>query len=325
MAVADPAVLVTSSVQTPRVSFWQKQSTQAYLAFIAFLAPMMIGLTIFTYVPIVWGFLLSLSDARNSITVGNWVGLQNYSDMIRDAQFRRALGTILIFAAFIVPLTTVFALALAMLVNAMTHGRGIFRTIFFIPTAVSYVVASLVWKTSIFSGIASGFGNTVVYWLHGNDPNAPLYNFVVDHTWWVLVSVRLWLQVGFYMIILIAALQNVPRDLYEAAYVDGGRPGWTTFRTITLPLLRNAVVAVVVLNLIAAFQAFDEFYNILSSGLGASGNLSIARPPLVYIYQIAIGQQDYGRGSAAGFILTAIILVITVVQGRLFGFGRTSD
>ena len=325
MAIAQPSAESTTSVRVPRVSFWQRSSTQAQLSFWVFVGPILIGLTIFTFIPIVWGFLISVSDARNSVTIGNWVGFDNYRYMIGNSEFRRSLVTILIFTAFIVPLTTLFALALAMLVNALRFGRGVFRTIFFIPTAVSYVVASLIWKTSIFSGIAPGFANTVVYWLSGSDPNAPIYDWVSDFTWWVLVSVRLWLQVGFYMIILIAALQNIPRDLYEAAYVDGGRPGWTTFRTITLPLLRNAVVAVVVLNLIGAFQAFDEFYNILSGGLASSANLNLARTPLIYTYQIAIGNQDYGRGAAAGFILTAIIIVVTVVQGRLFGFGRTND
>ncbi len=327
MAIAQPPgdVNLNLKVEVPKVSFWQKSSTQAQLAFWVFVGPIVIGLMIFTFIPIVWGFLISLSDARNSVSVGNWIGFENYRYMIGNDQFRRSLKTILIFTAFIVPLTTIFALALAMLVNALTLGRGIFRTIFFIPTAVSYVVASLIWKTSIFTGVPSGFANTIVYWLSGSDPTSPVYNWVIEYTWFVLVSVRLWLQVGFYMIILIAALQNIPRDLYEAAYVDGGRPGWTTFRTITLPLLRNAVVAVVVLNLIGAFQAFDEFYNILSGGLASSANLSIARTPLIYTYQIAIGQQDYGRGAAAGFILTAIIIAVTVVQGRLFGFGRASD
>jgi multiple sugar transport system permease protein len=116
-------------------------------------------------------------------------------------------------------------------------------------------------------------------------------------------------------------LQEIDRSLYEAAWVDGARPGWTTFWTITFPLLRNTAVAVLLLNFIAAFQAYDEFVNILSAA-GSTGNLSLARPPLVYLRQVAIDQQDYGRGSAGALILTAIIIFVTLVQGRLFGFGR---
>jgi multiple sugar transport system permease protein len=139
----------------------------------------------------------------------------------------------------------------------------------------------------------------------------------------VLVTVRLWLQVGFYMILFLAGLQEIPRSLYEAAYVDGASSGWTTFRNITWPLLRNTTVAVVLLNLIAAFQAFDEFFNILTGGGFASSNINLARPPLIYLYQVSIRDQDFGRGSAGAFILAAIIIVVSVVQGRIAGFGQS--
>jgi len=125
------------------------------------------------------------------------------------------------------------------------------------------------------------------------------------------------------MIIFIAGLQEIDQTLYEAAQVDGARLGWRTFWTITFPLLRNTSIAVLMLNFIAAFQAFDEFVNILG-GVASAGNISLARPPLVYLYQVAIGQQDYGRGSAGALILTAIIIAVTLIQGRLFGFGRKS-
>ena len=134
--------------------------------------------------------------------------------------------------------------------------------------------------------------------------------------WLVLVSVRLWLQVGFYMIIFIAGLQEIPATLYEAASVDGARPGWQMLRYITLPQLRATTVSVLLLNLIAAFQAFDEFYNILGGGGASVGNIGLARPPLVYLYSLALSNQDFGRGAAGGFILTAMIIAITLpIQG----------
>jgi multiple sugar transport system permease protein len=88
-------------------------------------------------------------------------------------------------------------------------------------------------------------------------------------------------------------------------------------------LLRNTSIAVLMLNFIAAFQAFDEFMNILG-GVGSVGNINLARPPLVYLYQVAFQQQDYGRGSAGALILTGIIIAVTIVQGKLFGFGSRS-
>jgi multiple sugar transport system permease protein len=178
---------------------------------------------------------------------------------------------------------------------------------------------------SIFNGIPSGVANIILYewfgverpvnWIASADP--PWY-------WLVLVTVRLWLQVGFYMILFLAALQEIPRDLYEAAFVDGARRGWMTFRHITFPLLRNTSVAVLLLNFIAAFQAFDEFYNILGGTAASQGNRALARPPLVYLQQVGLTDQNYGLASAGAFILVAIIIAVTLIQGRIFGFGRST-
>lgn len=307
--------------------FWKQRKWEAMIAFWVFMAPMLIGLVLFTFVPIVWGFLISLSDARNTVSISDFVGLDNYADILRDDQFRRSLRTIIIFTIFIVPLTFVISLGLAMLVNAIGFGRAFFRTAFFIPTAISYVIASLVWRMGIFNGLFYGVANMVLYewfgyedvisWISPRPDDPPYY-------WIVLVTVRLWLQVGFYMIIFIAGLQEIPRDLYEAAYVDGARTGWRTFRDITLPLLRNTSIAVLLLNFIAAFQAFDEFYNVFGSTGASAGNLSQARPPLIYLYQVGITNQNYGIASAGAFILTALIVIVTLIQGRIFGFGRST-
>ncbi|MGN6031882.1 MAG: carbohydrate ABC transporter permease [Thermomicrobiales bacterium] len=315
------AVEIPGTIREVSVPWWKQTRWEAAIAFCVFVAPMVIGLGIFTFLPIVWGLLISFSEARNTISIGNWVGLQNYRDVLSDPQFIRSLRTILIFAVFIVPLTFFFSLFLAMLVNSVGFGKAFFRSVFFIPTAISYVVASVIWKMGIFSGVPSGFANMVLYWMGSNNVIAWIGETNPPYYWLVLVSVRLWLQVGFYMIVFIAGLQEIDQSLYEAAYVDGGKPGWTTFWTITFPLLRNTSIAVLLLNFIAAFQAYDEFVNILS-GAGTTANLSLARPPLVYLRQVALDQQDYGRGSAGAFILTAIIIVITLVQGRIFGFGR---
>ncbi len=322
------SVRATETGAGKNAPFWKQRKWEATIAFWVFMSPMLLGLGLFTFTPIVWGFLLSLSEARNSVSISEFVGLRNYTDILGDREFRRSLRTILIFTAFIVPLTFAFSLGLAMLVNGVAGPiRPFFRTIFFIPTAISYVIASLVWKLSIFTGTAYGIANLVLYewfgvekiysWISPPGGDLPWY-------WLVLVTVRLWLQVGFYMIIFIAGLQEIPRDLYEAAYVDGARPGWTTFRTITLPMLRNTSIAVLLLNFIAAFQAFDEFFNIFGSTGASAGNLSLARPPLVYLFQIGLRDQNFGLASAGAFILTAIIIFVTLVQGRIFGFGRST-
>ena len=308
-------------IHTATVPWYRKTKWEATFAFLIFIAPMVLGLAVFTFVPIIWGTLISFSEARNTVSIGDWVGLGNYRAVLGDPNFRESLRTIIIFAIFIVPLTFFFSLLLAVLVHSVGFGKAFFRSVFFIPTAISYVVASVIWKMGIFSGVPSGFANMLIYWFGSEDVIAWIGETNPPWYWLVLVTVRLWLQAGFYMILFLAALQEIDQSLYEAAYVDGGKPGWRTFWTITFPLLRNTSIAVLLLNFIAAFQAFDEFINILS-GAGSSANLSLARPPLVYLYQVAIAQQDYGRGSAGALILTALIVIVTLLQGRIFGFGR---
>ena len=289
--------------------------------FWVFVGPFVLGLTAFVLVPIVWSIVLSLYEARNTVSPTEFVGLRNYRDMLGDPAFRSSLVTFVAFAAFIVPLTFACSLALALLVNNARAAKTLFRSVFFLPVTCSYVVASLVWKMSIFNGVRFGLANTVLralgfegrQWL--SRPHPPLY-------WVVIVTERLWLQVGFYMLLFLAGLQRVPRDLYEAASVDGAKRGWQTFRYITFPQLRATSAAVLVLLLISAFQAFDEFYNLLVSA-GLSSYPPYARPPLVYLYFVALGrQQDFGHGSAGAVILTAIIAIFTLAQGRLLGFGK---
>jgi multiple sugar transport system permease protein len=286
------------------------------LTFWLFVGPFVVGMAIFVYAPIVWGLVLSFFEAQNTVTPTEFVGVRNYADMLGDPAFRESLVTFSIFAAFIVPVTTAIALGLAMLLHRIRFLQGFFRSVLFLPAACSYVVACLIWKLSIFNGVRFGLANTVlslfdienVNWLGTVDP--PLY-------WLVLVTVRLWLQLGFYTILFLAGLQRINTEMYEAAYVDGAKPGWQIFRNITLPSLRATTVAVVLLNIIAAFQAFDEFYNLM--GIKSP----LVRPPLMYLYTTALGaEQDFGRGTAGAFILSALIIVVTLVQSRITRFSR---
>ncbi|WP_308282929.1 carbohydrate ABC transporter permease [Pseudonocardia nigra] len=278
------------------------------------MGPFLTGLVVFVYLPIAWSFVLSFNRAQNTVTPSEFVGFQNYVDLLTPGPFLDSLLTFTIFAAIIVPLTFVMSLLLAVLLNQVKVARAFFRSAFFLPTACSYVVASLIWKLSIFNGVRFGLANQVLS-LFGIENVAWLSSVNPPWYWLVLATVRLWLQLGFYIILFLAGLQRISPELYEAAFVDGAKPGWQTFRYITLPQLRTTSVAVLLLNLIAAYQAFDEFYNLL-------GNSSLARPPLVYLYYTAQGNQDYGHGSAGAMILAVLIVLVTLIQGRIYGFGR---
>ncbi|CAM5676236.1 sugar ABC transporter permease [Streptomyces tanashiensis] len=300
----------------------RRADLRSWGAFALLTAPMLIGLGVFKYIAIGWSFLLSLSDAQGTIALGHWVGLDNYRQLLGDAVFRNSLSKILLFTLFIVPITFAASLGLALLVNRIRRGRAVLRTAFLIPAAVSYVAASLVWKMSLFSGMPAGianmiggwFGMEAVPWLQAGDP--PLY-------WIALVTLRLWLQVGFYMVLFLAGLQAIPKEVYEAAALDGAT-GLRLLRRITLPMLRNTSVAVLMLMFIAAFQAFDEFYNLFGGGMSGSGTAPV-KTPMMYLHDTAMGAQNYGLGSAGSFVLTALIVGVTLIQGRITGFGKSEE
>ncbi len=286
--------------------------------FPVFVGPFALGLLVFVYIPILWSAWLSLHEAHQTLTPTRFVGFDNYAQLLGDPLFRDSLLVFAAFAVFIVPLTYVCSLGLALLLNGLRWGQAFFRSVFFIPTAVSYVVAALVWRFGFFSGTRFGllnsliraFGGDAVNWLGGGDN---LY-------WIALITVRLWLQTGFYMILFIAGLQRIPPETYEAAALDGAY-GWRMLRHITLPQLRATSAAVIMLLLIGAFQAFDEFYNML----GSIGSYPpYGRPPLVHLYLIALGngQQDLGVGGAGTMILASIIVVFGLLQNWVLGRQR---
>lgn len=285
------------------------------LWFLVFVAPFFVGLTIFVYVPVAWSAYLSFFEARNTITPTKFVGWDNYRYLLHDQLFLDSLKVFVVFALFIVPLTYVCSLGLALLLDKPKWGQMFFRSVFFIPAAVSYVVAAIVWRLVFFNNARFGMLNSLIRSLGGEPVN---WLGGGDGLYWVaLVSVRLWLQVGFYMILLIAGLQRIPEDTYEAAALDGAT-GWRKLWYITLPQLRATSVAVIMLLLINAFQAFDEFYNML----GSIGSYPpYARPPLVHLYLISFGggQQDLGIGGAGTMILAAIIVLFSLAQNWALG------
>ncbi len=318
---------VQSTAPPPAMSKASKRrERQNALTFWLFVGPLMLGLALFVYIPVIWGFILSFFEARNTVTPTEFVGVTNYVELFNDPRFIDSLVMITKYSIFIVPVTFGLSLGLALMVNSVSpRFQGVFRTAFFIPVACSYVVASVVWKMSIFNGLPSGFANNILWVLFGADPVAWINTTQPPLYWIVLVTVRLWLQTGFYMIIFLAGLQEIPASLYEAASVDGAERGWKTFRHITLPMLRNTSISVLLLLFIEAFQAFDEFRNILGGSGGSSisgGTQILARPPLVYLYTVAFQDQNYGRGAAGAFIVAALIVIITILQGRVLGFGR---
>lgn len=310
-------------MRTGRGTLWQRVRgfQNRNLWYGAFFLPFLVGLLIFVYVPIIWSTYLSFFDARGTVTPTRFVGISNYAYLLGDPMFRNSLVVFIIFAVIIVPLTYASSLGLALLLQRARWAQAFFRSVFFIPTAVSYVVAAMVWRLSLFNGSRFGMANSILRSLGGEN-----VLWLSGANWWywpVVVSLRIWLQSGFYMILLIAGLNRISTDTYEAAAIDGAS-GWRLLRFITLPQLRTTTVAVLMLLLIGAFQAFDEFYNLFGT---VTGYPPYARPPLVHVYLISVGgnQQDLGLGGAATVIITALIVIFGLAQNWLVGRADRAD
>jgi multiple sugar transport system permease protein len=251
-------------------------------------------------------FYYSLTD-WSGLGAETYIGLDNYDELLHDAAFGRSLKVTAVYTAAFVPLLVVFSLAFALLVNQRLRFNGFFRSMFFLPFMLSLVVSSLIWsfmldeRAGLLNLVLERFGMEPQAWL-GSTTLAP----------WAIVMVTLWQAVGYNMIIFLAGLQDIPRDYYEAARVDGAG-AWTRFRTITLPLLRPTMVFVLVIALIGAIQLFDPIF-VMTQG----GPANATTTAVYYIYDNAFQGLRFGYASAASVVLFAILLITTVVLMRVF-------
>lgn len=268
-----------------------------------FLFPNMLIFGMFTVWPALNGFNMSMYASSNGRTFKP-VGLGNYTTILTDAQFWSVARNTVVYAIAFVLLSTVLGIGLAVLIEAQKRFKVFFRSAFFIPVLISPVVVGLVWGWMLER--KSGAVNTWLSWLGvGEIP------WLVDSTWAMvaIVAVGIWMQVGFYMLILLAGLQSIDPTLYEAARMDGAS-AWTQFRSITLPMLQPSIVVVVVLATIHGFQSFDFIYTLTGGGPVGATMLIVQ-----YIYENGFQSPiRYGIASAGGVLLFLVVFVITIIN-----------
>lgn len=272
-----------------------------------FSLPAVLLLTAFIVVPFVLAGYFSLTNRRLlSPLPTRFVGLGNFRDVLTDNRFHRALINNVIFVLVIVPLQTALALGLAMLVNTRLRGRVIFRTIYFMPVVTVMAAAATIWVLLLNpSGLVNAVLESVTFGAFRPD--------WLQSTTWALPAVMLvsiWQGTGFQMIILLAALQDVPPSLYEAAALDGAS-SWARFRYVTLPGIRNGLLFVVTVTTIFAFRLFDQVWLMPRT---AGGPRNSTRTMMLELVETGFSRQQVGRGSAIALIFFAIVLGITIVQ-----------
>ena len=284
-----------------------------------FVAPNLAILGLFTFLPIVVNFYFAFTGGVQLYPSElPFTGLDNLETLFdcesyldpsscRKDLFWRAVYNTGEFALLQVALMVAFALVTALVLNRKILGRGFFRGVFFYPVLLSPVVVALIWKwmlqrEGVLNAVLAAAGTSPVGWL--SDASWAFF-------WCVFVSI--WAHMGFYTLILLAGLQAIPADLYEAAEMDGASP-WRRFSRITLPLLMPNLIVVLVLGLIRAVQVFDEVFVLTGGGPGSATTFIVQ-----FIYQTGFAEaiHQYGLAAAASLVLALSLLVLTLLQLRM--------
>ena len=281
----------------------RRESLTGYL----FIAPSVVGFLLFVLGPLIAAALLSFTK-YDVLTAPEFNGLANYRRMLQDDRLITVYGNTILYVVAAVVLINGLALALAVLISQrlpkiLTY---VFRSAYFFPSLVALVYVSIIWQalfqrdTGIINYYLTQAGGPRVDWL-----NSPTWSKVT------VIVVDTWRNIGFAMLIYVAALQEVPKDYYEAARIDGAGP-WTIFRRITVPLISQASFFNITTTVIGAFQIYESIIVLTRGGPGDS-----SRSVVMYIAEKAFNDFDMGYASAIAMTLFVVVLVTTLLQFRI--------
>lgn len=284
-----------------------------------FVLPNLLIFGTFVFYPVLLNFYYSLTGGSALFVADRpYIGLENYRQLFdcanfsnpatcREDRFWRGIFNTTFFVAIQVAVMVGIALATSLVLNRSIRGRGVFRSVFFYPVLLSPVVVALIWKWIV---DRNGILNGILVSL-GQDPIL----FLLDGRWamfWA-IFVSVWAHMGFYTLILLAGLQAIPADVYEAGAMDGADAA-RSFRYLTLPLLMPTLFVVLVLSMIRSVQVFDEVYALTGGGPGTATYFLVQ-----YIYDTGFANQiqRFGLASAASVVLGGALLILTLLQLRL--------
>jgi multiple sugar transport system permease protein len=290
---------------------WTPEEKRSFGWAMLFLSPWIVGFLVFTAAPMAWSLWLSFTSYSPLTDKAPWVGLANYQRMLSDPKVLVSLGNTTYFTALFVPLSTVLALLLASLLNRVGgRAAGFFRTVFYLPNITPAVAVGTLFililanPDGLVNQLLRFFGITGPSWL--NDP-AWLKNGIV--------LMMLW-SIGGTVVILFAALRNVPAELHEAAQIDGAN-ALQRFRNVTLPLISGALFFVIIINTISSLQLFSEVYTIFGGQRQGLVGSDAALFYVMYLFREAFETFRMGYASALAWLLFVIVGIITAIQFRL--------
>lgn len=276
------------------------------ISLMLFVAPALIVYGLFKLLPAVLGLFYATTDWNGLNKAYNFVGITNFVEILGDKYFWDSVLFTFKYVIVMVIVANVLALLLATLIESINRGKGLFRTVFYMPNMISMIIGGYMWMfivTKVLYYMADNWGFTFLDKSWIGDPK---YAFIA------IIIVASWGSVGYLMIIYMAALQGVPSSLKEAATLDGAS-GWQTFWSIILPMIRHAVTICVFWTLNASFQVFDVIYSLTGGGPGRA-----TQSTAMNIYEEAFkGNIRYGYATAKSTVLFIIVLIITIIQLRL--------
>ncbi len=274
-----------------------------------FLLPLPWTLTLFSIwiFPLLWSLVLAFADYNLLSGEVKWVGFGNFKKLLSDPSFLTALKNTFLFVIGTLPFTTLFALLLALALNQPVRGRNFFKSAFFIPTITSLVVVSLIF-TQLYSE------GSWLYRFLGRFFDLPTGGFLLSEKTALpsIMVMDIWAAIGYYILLFLVALQNVPQELYEAAKVEGA-DGWQTFWAVTFPSIKPMLFFIVILNTIKSFQVFTEIF-VMTKG----GPLGSTTTAVYFIYEEGLHRFKMGYASAAAYLLFAIIALFSYFLFKSF-------
>ncbi|AFZ25112.1 carbohydrate ABC transporter membrane protein 1, CUT1 family [Cylindrospermum stagnale PCC 7417] len=280
------------------------------LAGYIFMMPTILVLGTFVVLPILYAVFLALHKVQLLSGIKyEFIGFGNFTRLVEDERVWIALRNTSQYVAIVVPTQTILALVLAVTLNSGIRGKNWWRILYFLPTVTSSAVLTLIFMW-IYN--TDGLLNDFLAWV-----GLPTYNWLGNPAVALkgIMIMNIWSTAPFYMVIYLAALQDIPQTLYEAAELDGAS-GWERFIYITIPFLQPVTFFVVAVGVIGTFQLFDQSY-IFSGGTGGPNNATLT--VVLLIYQAVFRNLQMGYAAAVAFLLAAVIIAITLIQRRLFG------
>ena len=306
-------------------------------AAIPLLAPAIALMVIILIVPVLIALVLSFTDYSLGNNSFNWVGVENYDKLFSRSTYKKMFVATFTYVGIVVPVSVALGLGAALLVNSLVVGREIYKTIYFLPVMATLLAMAIVWEFTLHPtvgiindilarGCSSSFWHGLLTWSwagyeaketfygHGCENGFPVWLGDKRYAIYIVCFIGIWQAFGFNMVLYLAGLTSVPRELYHASEMDGARSAWQRFRLVTWPMLGPTTVFVVTITCIRSFQVFDTVEAFYPQSGGPSKSAFVM---MFAIYEKAIKQNLIGVGASITVLFLIFVMVLTIVQRHL--------